>query len=253
MRTYLNSIIQYSSIFLISTLYMTLLILAQLSFSSINDINLQLLVSLIMGILFPILIYLLNIKLFSYLKIEAPSKLNCNIKLIKRIVIGFFFSLIALYITGTINYFQTSNVNNFIFKLHFNLAIFNIITAIGEEVIFRGTLLHFFEKKKQKYIGLIISSIAFSLIHLLNLLIGRPVGINTIIMLTLAGLFLGLIYLNYGIVSAISAHYLWNLLHAGNHFNEENYSVKIALITLCLILFILHNYKIKSKKNLLQS
>ncbi|WP_445722823.1 lysostaphin resistance A-like protein [Flavobacterium sp.] len=234
-----NEVLKYIGVIGVSLFYMILLIFAQLSFqTTVENENAKLMIALGMGIFFPLFIYFLNHIYFNYVNLEPPKLLKLNQKLIKKIMIGVIIGLLALYISGLIFYFQTKDIANFFFKVSFNLVIFNILTAIGEEIIFRGTLLNFFVQKRNQYIGLVISSLLFASIHLLNMLMGQEIGLSFLLTLTLAGLFLGLIYLNFGLVSAIATHYIWNLLHAGANFNEQSgYTVQIVLTLLCIGLF----------------
>lgn len=234
-----KGVLQYLGVIMVSLFYMTLLIFAQLSFqTTAEDENLKLLIALGMGILFPYVIYILNNLYFKKIGLTPPPLLRLNSKLLKNIIIGFSLGLLALYLSGLLFYFQTNDITNFLFKVSFPLVVFNILTAIGEEIIFRGTLLNFFVQKRNQYTGLIISSLLFAAIHLLNMLMGQEVSISFLLTLTLAGLFLGLIYLNFGLVSAIATHYIWNLLHAGANFSEQSgYNVQIVLTLLCIGLF----------------
>ena len=120
--------------------------------------------------------------------------------------------------------------------------VFHIIPALIKEVIFRGTLLHYFIKRDKMLIGFIISILFFTLIHLLNLLTGAEMGVSTLVELTLAGTFLSLVYLNYGIVGSISVHYIWNVFNSEANF-ERIYSINIALIISCVIMYYLHQKK----------
>lgn len=234
-----NELLKYIGVIGVSLFYMLLLIFAQLSFqTTVENENLKLMIALGMGILFPLLIYFLNQIYFKYVNLDPPKLLKLNQRFVKNLMIGVLIGLLALYISGLIFYFQTKDITNFFFKVSFNLVIFNIITAIGEEIIFRGTLLNFFVQKRNQYTGLIISSLLFASIHLLNMLMGQEISLSFLLTLTLAGLFLGLIYLNFGLVSAIATHYTWNLLHAGANFSEQNgYNVQIVLALLCIGLF----------------
>ena len=234
-----NEVFKYIGVIGVSLFYMILLIFAQLSFqTTVENEYAKLMIALGMGIFYPLLIYFLNQIYFKHINLNPPKLLKFNLSLIKNIMIGVLIGLLALYLSGLIFYFQTKDVANFFFKVIFDLVIFNILTAIGEEIIFRGTLLNFFVQKHNRYTGLIISSLLFAAIHLLNMLMGQEISLSFLLTLTLAGLFLGLIYLNFGLVSAIAAHYTWNLLHAGANFDEQNdHTVQIVLTLLCIGLF----------------
>jgi membrane protease YdiL (CAAX protease family) len=57
-----------------------------------------------------------------------------------------------------------------------------------------------------------MGAIPFGLLHLLNFASGDQIQWNYILGTTLAGLFLSLIFLRHGLMAAILAHYLWNVL-----------------------------------------
>jgi len=235
-----NPLIQYTSVVLVTLFYMVLLILAQLSFqATVESLSLKIVIATLVGLLFPVVIYFLNLKYFRWAGLEPPQKLSINKDFFIKLAIGFLIALILLYSIGLLFFLQTNDVKNLLFKVSFSLVVFNILTAIGEEVIFRGTFLNFFAQKNKKYLGLLITSSIFSLIHLLNLLLGQEVSMVMILSLFLAGLLLGLIYLRFGIVSAIATHYLWNLLYGGASFSSESYAGISVLATACLILFLL--------------
>lgn len=81
----------------IGLLYMLLLIIAQISFQALNNINLQIIVSVILAILFPIAIYFLNIYFFKFLNCTPPPKTKWSTNIIKQTVIGIFILLLTLY------------------------------------------------------------------------------------------------------------------------------------------------------------
>ncbi len=92
-----------------------------------------------------------------------------------------------------------------------------IVQGGGEEVLMRGWVLPVIGARTRPWIGLLVSSILFSLIHLLN-----P-GLSVIAMINLAlfGVFAGLYAMREGSLWGISAvHSVWNWVQ-GNFFGFE--------------------------------
>jgi len=84
-----------------------------------------------------------------------------------------------------------------------------VFVAINEELLFRGGILQLLVKSYSKYAALLVSSILFAVVHLLNS------GITWIgfLNIVLSGAIMGELYLRYkNIVPAISIHLLWNFL-----------------------------------------
>jgi membrane protease YdiL (CAAX protease family) len=137
-------------------------------------------------------------------------------KALESILVGVTFSILFLFILGTFIYilefigYDTSNplaekiADNLTFSLLFAIPI---LSALSEEIFFRGFLLMHFPKKFGKCLPLIITSLLFSLAHLSygNLL--------QIIVPFVLGIFLGALMLyEKNILAPLSAHFAFNFI-----------------------------------------
>lgn len=135
------------------------------------------------------------------------------------ILIGSIFSLEI--IAGWIK------VNGFDFNpsLLLSFFIFQLLVAAGEEISFRGYILKNLMGETGIRTGIILSSFMFSAIHLPSFVyygldISR--GVLAFMIVGLLGAIASIIYLNYGLRSAIAFHFAWNFLQY-NVFNlSEN-------------------------------
>ena len=95
------------------------------------------------------------------------------------------------------------------------LLIFQMLVAAGEELSFRGYILKNLMRDTGVWRGIILSSVMFSTIHLLSFIyygLDIPRGVIAFIVLGLLSAVVSIIYLNYGLRSAISFHFAWNFL-----------------------------------------
>lgn len=97
-------------------------------------------------------------------------------------------------------------------QLLLDQALFQLRPALIEEVGFRFGIVVFAVAFFGRIPGLIAGSIPFGILHLLNFLSGQPIYWEYIIGTSIAGLFLTLIFMGFGLVAAILAHYTWNVL-----------------------------------------
>lgn len=105
--------------------------------------------------------------------------------------------------------------------LLFSLFIFQIVVAVGEEISFRGNILKNLADETGIKTGIILSSFMFSAIHLPAFIyFGLDIQRLTIAFMVvgLLGAIASIIYLNYGLLSAITFHFAWNFLQY-NIFN----------------------------------
>ncbi len=110
---------------------------------------------------------------------------------------------------------------NFNPVLIFSFFILQILVAVGEEVSFRGNILQNIADEAGIKTGIILSSIMFSAIHIPSFIYaGLDIQGLTIAftVIGLLGAIASIIYLNYGLVSAITFHFAWNFLQY-NIFN----------------------------------
>ena len=87
------------------------------------------------------------------------------------------------------------------------LIVFCIFVAIAEELAFRGYILNNLMKSMDKRVALLVSSVAFSLLHLLN----PDHSWFSFINITLAGILLGISYIyTQSLWLPIALHFSWN-------------------------------------------
>ena len=83
------------------------------------------------------------------------------------------------------------------------------LVALHEEVLLRGYLLNSFMNVSNKYVSLVISSLIFAALHLLN----PNISIIPIVNLFLAGIFLGISYIHSkNLWFPMSLHFSWNFI-----------------------------------------
>ena len=82
--------------------------------------------------------------------------------------------------------------------------------ALGEEVVFRAGIVHFTVHFFGPMWGLLAGSIPFGFLHLLGNFFGQKRKASQIFGITLAGLMLTLVYLNFGLIAAFLCHLVWN-------------------------------------------
>ncbi len=189
--------------------------------------------------LYVVVTYYISNYYFKKINLNPPKLIGINFSLFITILIGILF---ALLIQFPYRIYATIRTGDFVYLL-LAFKIENFIEALGagifEEITFRGTLLNFFNQKNKKYLGLIISSLIFGLIHIGNALVGVEVSFIYVVYIILYGFLFGLIYLNFGLIASITAHVVGNFLIGG--FIKPNrtgfYYTLAIIIILCVWLF----------------
>jgi membrane protease YdiL (CAAX protease family) len=127
--------------------------------------------------------------------------------------------------------------------------LFQVRAAVIEEIGFRLGILVFAYAFYGRIAALVAGSIPFGVLHLLNFISGEPIYWLYIIGTTIAGLFLSAIFIRYGLMSAIIAHYSWNVLASVTSIAlsmpQENIegSYQTLLILTGLSLFLIHRIR----------
>lgn len=137
-------------------------------------------------------------------------------RIIESIIVGIAFSIFFLLIMGIFLYFlqlmgyDSSNplAEEIIEKLTFPLLFaIPLLSAISEEIFFRGFLLMHFPKKYGKIMPLFITSLLFAFAHL------SYGNFLQIIIPFVLGIFLGIIMFHEkNILAPISAHFAFNFI-----------------------------------------
>jgi membrane protease YdiL (CAAX protease family) len=84
------------------------------------------------------------------------------------------------------------------------LVLVAVLAGVGEELLFRGVLLPFAERWTTPLVALGVTSLLFGLAHTLSMLY--------FLLATLIGVYFGWLAMNYGLVVAIVAHGLYDLV-----------------------------------------
>jgi membrane protease YdiL (CAAX protease family) len=136
-------------------------------------------------------------------------------------------------------------------------GVTTLLVGLSEEVIFRGVLLHYFARNKNIIIGIIISTVLFGSLHLVNVFGGLEMSQAWIQFGTAAfsGLFFALIILKIkSILPLIIYHWLWDfVLISGKEFSP--YIPLISLVSMgvsaILIITLLINMRGELRKKLI--
>jgi membrane protease YdiL (CAAX protease family) len=92
----------------------------------------------------------------------------------------------------------------------FRRLVGNLGVAILEETGFRGGSVFFLKHYFGDATAVLVSGLGFGVSHLAGRLLGAPVGLRHVMATTLAGCFLALVYLQYGVLACIGCHLIWN-------------------------------------------
>lgn len=137
-------------------------------------------------------------------------------------------------------YFHDFNIIVKDYNLSFaimEITLVAILSPIVQELVFRKAILQMFDKNIfQKLYGILLSSILFAIVH--------EFYAYKIISMFFWGVFLALIYYNYGLFYTILSHALWNFLSIAkrSQFSSElmiyNENVKHILIVLSILVIV---------------
>jgi len=120
---------------------------------------------------FIIALYILIYRYYERRKITELSTHNFGKYLLFGLLLGFLLpslSIFVAYLRGEYIILSISNLTN-IFLRDFTISIFfGILTAVFEEVVFRGVVFRLIEEKLGSYIAMIISCVIFGFLHLQN-------------------------------------------------------------------------------------
>lgn len=97
------------------------------------------------------------------------------------------------------------------YKVVLSRILFEVRPAILEEIGFRFGLAFFAFHFYGHFAAIVIGSIPFGLLHLLNFISGDPIQWDYIIGTSVAGLFLTLVFLRFNLAAAITTHFTWNV------------------------------------------
>lgn len=179
-----------------------------------------------------------------YIKKEKLNKLKFNqitkksLILLPLLILPFSNFFVVLFN----NYHLTNEINYFRLTSDILLAI---LIATLEEITFRSQLLPEINKHKNDFIAIVLSSVIFGSVHLLNInsLGSIPYVLSQVVYTTLLGFVLGIIYLlSKNIILPIIFHALFNIINEvliENLFNIKwNLSFFLINITIGILVLI---------------
>ena len=171
----------------------------------------------IISIIFVLVSYIALYRYYERRKITELSTRNIGKYLLIGLLLGLLvpsLSILVAYLRGEYIILSISNLTN-VFLRDLTISIgFGIATAVFEEVLFRGVLFRLIEEKMGSYLALIISSLIFGFLHLMNgngsLFAGFAISIISIL-ITVAYMYTRNLWF------PIAIHFAWNFAQ-GNIF-----------------------------------
>lgn len=127
---------------------------------------------------------------------------------------------------------------------------YNIFPAISEEILFRAGLIHAFYVIGKRRRGLLVSGIIFGLFHLMNLR-GETIATQELIWifnLMCAGVILGYLYIRFGLLISIFAHWFWNTSWGNTMQQVEQSLVSTVVFVSFIVLFEMLSYREKKSR-----
>jgi membrane protease YdiL (CAAX protease family) len=122
------------------------------------------------------------------------------------IVVGAVMMLLGFVILLILNEISVTSVEFDIYKLLAGIVLFSFV-ALGEELLMRGYILNNLLQSMNKYIALVLSSLIFSTLHMLN----PNLDLMSFISILLSGLLLGIAYIyTKNLWFPIALHFSWN-------------------------------------------
>lgn len=124
---------------------------------------------------------------------------------------------------------------------------FAVATALVEEMLFRGVLFDYISKKISVYWGVFVIGCIFGLLHLINLVVGQKMEFMYIFNCICAGVFMCILYYEYGLLSSFMYHAFWNMIFSQSVVEYKKMTGIILLLT-GIVIFIFEK-KLKSKES----
>ncbi|WP_461746299.1 lysostaphin resistance A-like protein [Enterococcus sp. LJL99] len=127
--------------------------------------------------------------------------------------------LTLLFVPGKFSY-NSYSIDKVFQIIMYGLFSMGLSAGIVEEFIFRGLIMSTVSDNYSKLIGILIPSILFGLLHLLN----GQLSISSFVMLLLGGSLVGILfslltYINQTVWASIVTHSLWNFFIIGGLIN----------------------------------
>lgn len=233
------SIPSFVSIFLLVLFYLLLSGVFMFTFMQAGDHDYTYYLGILAVCIYILVVFNINSQYFKSVGLSPPKLISFNGIFFKQFGIGLLLMFIFLYSTRIIKSLETKNIDYVLAVLTLGEFAKALYASVTEEIVFRGTLLRFFNLKNKRYTGLLISSLIFGVLHLSNVIVGLEISFIYVLKITIFGLLFGLIYLNFGLVASISCHFANNLFVGSfvksTGYGNYNYALVLAL---CIFLFI---------------
>ncbi|MHD0396305.1 lysostaphin resistance A-like protein [Staphylococcus simulans] len=128
------------------------------------------------------------------------------------LLIVFVIGSYLVFVPGHLVMTQVENKEAYSAMLIEMIVIGGIVAPIIEEIMFRGILMKYIEHQTNIYLALIVTSILFGMVHVLNGLVTGMSLILLVVAVTTAGLMYGLAaYFLNTVWASIVIHMIWNL------------------------------------------
>ncbi len=174
---------------------------------------------------------------FMYMKYFRGMSFNRLIKCpIKTFPTAMFLVFFILLIVIAAYQFASANYEDKDIGLLLIIIFTTLLVGVSEELIFRGIVLPALMENRSRFVAVLVSSLAFSSLHAVNILGGLSLKemITQLVMTAFAGLFFALIAIELGnILPIMIYHWFWDgILMTGSYLET---SVDGALIVFFLI------------------
>lgn len=172
--------------------------------------------------------YIRDKKLLQALDFKTNMKMFIIGSLMASVVVG---SIYGLYITlkGQIDL-------NLIISLQLTTVFFSLVhhffVALFEEALFRGIILSSLQKKCSAFLAVIVSSMIFTLPHIIH----KPAPVELLSIFLGGCLLASLVVKNRSLGAALGFHMMWNLLtlELPNQFLWDVISVGVLFLSICV-------------------
>jgi len=163
----------------------------------------------ILGIILSAITYLVFKKLSDYQNLQVMN-LGSGIGFVGGMILGLIVSCTVAYLFYLIKA-PKYNISLISKDIHLRMLA-NVFPALVEEITFRGGIVHFLTTFWGKTVGLIGGSVPFGIIHFVGRIFGHPVDFFHVVGVSMAGLTLSVLYLEFGLLPAVGFHWTWNFL-----------------------------------------
>lgn len=218
-------------------------------FSFAGYIFLQIiLTSIIKNESFNALICLFNALFISSLVLLIYKKIfNEKVIFYKNIRGLIFTAIYSVLIILSLDYFYELHSIVYFTQHWLFYFVFAVATALAEEMLFRGVLFDYISKKISVYWGVLVIGCIFGLFHLINAVVGQKMEFMYIFNSICAGVFMCVLYYEYGLLSSFMYHAFWNMIFSQPAVEYKEMTGIILLLT-GVVVFIFEE-KLRLKKS----